>query len=374
MQTTTEDLIQAGLETADCEKSNNFSTAEKLRIANEALESAYQFIVATWKEYFAAAASFTLPDANVISLGEITTGVPVVPDYPVASPVAGTRILSLPTSPWASVVNSSIALQFYAAGGSSSFATSQGLIPPAGRVLQIAVTVTAGTSRSSTGTIYRDSVATAAFATVPGFQTGGTFSANEGAFGGPVHFNGIQVMDFVLHQASAASWALSASILMQLDQPPSLMFKEIGVTRYAGNTPETIDPLPGYPSRNDWGQGGRRRYWIHGQTLSVWPQVNGVSHAGPYVLDYVPNCPVLAAGDFLPAELERWKELISVKMAKKFLTKRRQDTSDVTAQEALLKSEVVIAAGQRKAEVRKLRALNDHDQMPWRRGALYPRT
>lgn len=225
MATSLEDLIQAGLETADCEKSNNFSTPEKTRIVNEALSEAYDVVVSKWDSYFATSATFTLPSTNVMTLAEVTTGSP---------------------------------------SGVSTF------------------------------------------------------------------------------------------------------YKELGLTRTDGGCNEPIDPLPGYPSRNQC-QG--RRYWIQGQVLSLWPQVGGVSHAGTYVLDFVPNCPVLTTGQFLPVELERWKELIEVIAGIKFMTKRRQDTSDLERRQAKIEAGIVVAAGSRKAEVRKLRPLRNHDQLPgfgWR--------
>jgi hypothetical protein len=232
MATTIDDIIQAGLEEADCEKSNNFSASEKLRKANEAVRYVYDFLVEKWGDtYFQKLSTFTLPSTNTITLDEAC-----------------------------------------------------GANPP---------------------------------------ETYGDF------------------------------------------------YKEQGLTKTDGGAPETILPLAGYPSRNDC---AARRYWIAGGDLTLWPQVNGQSHAGTYVLTYTPNCPVTVLGDKLPVELERWAELINVTLAIKFMTKRRQDTTDLERRQGKLEAAIVIAAGQRKAEVRKLRVNRDHDQFPgfgW--GRNYPR-
>lgn len=220
MATSLDDLIQAGLETADCEKSNNFSLTEKTRITNEALSSVYDLIVATWQDYFATSRNFTLPSTNTITLAAIT-----------------------------------------------------------------------GTT-------------------------------------------------------------------------PTLIYKELGLTRTQDGYPQPIDPLPGYPARNDW-NGGVRRYWLMGQDLSLWPQFNGVDHSGTYVLDYIPSCPVLVTNDSLPPEMERWKELITVGAAIKYMTKRRQSTVDLVAREQKLIAGINIASSSRKAEARKLRPLYKHDTTPW---------
>lgn len=233
MATLLSDIIQAALESADVEKSNNLSTSEKTRMANEAMRFVYDFVVEKWgDQYFAKSSTFTLTSTNTITLDEAV-----------------------------------------------------GANPP---------------------------------------ETYGDF------------------------------------------------YKQLGLTRTEGGAKETIEPLAGYPSRNDCAD---RRYWIQGNMLSLWPQSNGVNHAGIYVFDYVPNAPILTPSDAIPVELARWAELISVTMAIRILNKRRQDSSDLERRQSKLEAAIVVAAGQRKAEVRKLRVNRTHDQFPgfgW--GRNYPRT
>lgn len=226
MSVTIDQIVQAGLEMADVEKSNNFSTQEKLDRANGAIRDVFDFIVACWQDYFALSAPLTLTSTNTIDLATV---VPAV--------------------------------------------------------------------------------------------------------------------------ASSATGATIAGI-----------YKELGLTRTQDGFPETIDPLPGYQARNDVRGDGKRRYWLMAQTLSVWPQFNGMNHAGTYVLDYIPQCPTLVTTNTIPAEMERWQDLVSIRAALRFMSKRRQDTSDLKEQRAEKEAAIIQAAGSRKAEVRKLRPIYRHDQ------------
>lgn len=222
MAVTIDAIVQSGLERADVEKSNNYSTAEKFGLANDALSDLYDFIIATWQDYFATSVGFTLGSTSVIDLTTVVA----------------------------------------AAGGAAA---------------------------------------------------------------------GI--------------------------------YKELGLTRTQDGYPETIEPLPGYASRNDVRADGHRRYWLMAQNLSVWPQFNGISHVGTYTLDYIPNCPVFTTGQSIQPELERWSDVAAIRMAITLMAKRRQDTSDLKQQLADKEASIIQAAGSRKAEVRRLRPIYRHDQV-----------
>lgn len=360
MATTLDDLIQAGLETADCEKSNNFSATEKARIANEALSATYDFIVSTWEGYFSASARFALDPAhnNTITLAEITSGVPPVPAYPVVVPEVGDRTPITPNHTFSSTVAASTARQYFGVGGTASFPSSQGFVPPAGRVLQLGITATL-VSANTRFTIYRNGQPTGATIYVPNGTTGSS-NVTEGDFGGPVYFNGEDVMDLVaVESGTPASYAFEATTIFQLDQPATDFYKELGLSKLHGDRPVPVDPLASYGARNDL---DGPKFWIGGQYLTIFPSTR--QHVGDYVLDYVPNCPVLAAGDVLPPELERWKELITVVMGIKFMTKRRQDTSDLERRQVKLEQGIIQAASSRRTAVRPLRVDRRHDQLP----------
>lgn len=222
MSVTIDQIIQGGLEEADCEKSNNFSTQEKLDRANGAIRDVYDFIVTAWQDYFFASAGFTLGSTNQIALETVV-----------------------------------------------------------------------------------------------------------GATGGL----------------------------------PGGIYKELGLTRTQDGYPETIEPLAGYASRNDARADGKRRYWLMGQMLSLWPQFNGITHVGTYVLDYVPNCPIVGPTQNIPSELERWRDLIEIRTAIRFMDKRRQDSSRQEARRLEKEAAILQAAGSRKAEVRRLRPMYRHDQV-----------
>jgi len=367
MATTLEDLIQAGLETADCEKSNNFAATEKARIANEALSDVYDFVVATWEEYFAHSADFGLDaaHANRITLAEITSGIAPPPAYPVAVPAPGDRSPIIPNHTFSSTVSLTTAPQYFAVGGTSSFSTSRGFIPPAGRVLQINIT-TALAGNDTTFTIRKNDDETGATVFVPGGTTG-SVNVTEDDFGGPVHFNGIDdVMDLVSVSAGGGEtgWEFEGYTIFQLDQPATDFFKALGLTKTTGGCHQPIDPLPSFAARADC---DGPRYWIAGQYLTIFPLDCVITDT--FTLDYVPNAPVLSIGDVLPVELERWKELITVVMGIKFMTKRRQDTSDLERRQLKLEQGILQAASSRRTAVRPLRVNRRHDQIPglgWR--------
>jgi len=367
MATTLEQIIQAGLETADVEKSGNFSATEKARIANESISAVYDFIVSTWEGYFSASRSFTLDaaHANQITLAEITSGIPPVPEYPVAVPEVGNRSPIIPNHTFSSTVAAATSPQYFAVGGTTSFPSSQGFIPPAGRVLQLGITATL-VAANTTFTIYKNGQPTGASIFVPNGTSGST-NLTEGDFGGPVHFNGIDdVMDLVaVESGTPASYTFEGTTVFQLDQPATDFYKELGLTKITGDRRHPIDPLPSYAARNDC---DGPKFWIAGQLLTIFPLDR--LQTGSYVLDYVPSCPVLATGDTIPVELERWKELIEVTMAIKLKAKRFQDTSDLERRQAKLEQGIIQAASSRRTQVRPLRVNHRHD---WRHGfALHP--
>ncbi len=363
MPVTIEDLIQAGLEAADCEKSNNFSADELRRYANESLSEVYDEIVIAWESYFQQSADFAIDDSGKASLRQITTGIQAPDAFPVASlPIGNPRVVLMPIAGvFGSTVSALLTPQFFDVNGTASHTTPRlSFIPPAGRIIQIGVTPNSTVGAPSDVTIYKNGQPTVA----TGFMSSGASGSQnflENTWPEPVHFNGEDALDFVIQErSSAASWAFSGILFIWLDQPDSLFYKEAGLIKSDCSDP--IMPLDTYSQRNNV-QGPR--YWIAGDTLSIWPQFPGsATHAGNYTLDYVPNCPILESGDTVPPELARWRELISVTIAIKCKTKRDQDISSLTARQLKLIEGITVAKGKRKKEVRRMQPMHNWDQFP----------
>lgn len=367
MSVTYEDLAQASLETADCEKQNNFSTTEIQRIVNEAALAVYDFIISTWQSYFAKSVQFTLPPSNAISIPAIVTGIPDVPTYPVIAPTPGPQVVFAPSNFFSLTLSATNALQFLSSGGSTSVPVPpQTFIPPAGRVLQVQVTPEGGNAGQLTAvTLYRSGIPVATvFNVANGAPSGVPVVENEISFDGPIHFDGEQSLDIGFQQiGSPATFNVIASTLFQLDQPSGDFYKEAGVSFQQGNLWTPVDPLRGYRDRNSCRE---RHYWLQGNQFSMWPQP--LSHAGIYLLDYAPDLPLLSIGGALPSEMERWREMVEIQAAIKFKTKRSQDTTDLERRLLKLENAVTIAATQRKSEPRKVRIDRSHDQFPMGRG------
>ena len=364
MATTIDKIIQAGLEAADCEKSNNFSTTELLSYANESLSETYDEIVTAWEEYFQSSVTFDVDASQAVNLRTVTTGIPVPDPFPVTSLPSNPRVILAPGGPvFSASMASSLALQWFAVGGTSSLSTRPGALnPQAGRVLQVTITPSATIAAPTRWTLYKNGVATAASAFMSSGSSGSqTFLENS--WGVPVHFEDGDVMDFAMQETSSpAAYSFEASTWMWLDQPDSLFYKEAGLIKQGCSDP--IFPLDTYANRNDFNYRGPR-YWIAGETLSLWPNFPGsASLAGTYTLDYVPNCPVLDYGQVIPPELERWKEIISVSIGIKCKTKREQDTTSLERRQVKLIEGITVARGKRKKEVRKMQPMRNWDQFP----------
>lgn len=127
--------------------------------------------------------------------------------------------------------------------------------------------------------------------------------------------------------------------------PGPRFYKALGVDFHLDSTRrQTVDRLDSFMDRN---RSDKRRYFISGDTITVYPLSRA---AGTYTLFYAPEVPVLTASVNLPAELERWREMIEVAAAIKILSKREMQTEALERQFAKLQKGVEDAAANRVAE------------------------
>ena len=367
MPVTTADLITSIRNKANVQRTRNVLDTDILGFVNDAIADLWDTVVTSRGPYFAKSASFTLPSgSNAITLAEATTGVPPVPEYPVAVPAPDTRSPIIPNHTFSSLVAASTDPQFFAVGGAASFPTSQGFVPPAGRVLQLGITATLVTANTRF-TIYKNGEPTGATIYVPNGTTGST-NVTEGDFGGPVYFNGEDVMDLVaIESGTPASYTFEAITIFQLDQPESDFQAELGCSYGIGANLREIPPLP---TLTDRGRVSTPHFWLAGDVLTFYPATN--LPTGPITLDYIPRCVVLQDGDILPVELERFRDFIETGAVVAIKAKRgmTEDVAAFTVKQQALRARIVTALAKRKAGPRPIPMPQEHhrSRLTYRRG------
>jgi hypothetical protein len=128
---------------------------------------------------------------------------------------------------------------------------------------------------------------------------------------------------------------------------PSDFYKELLVTAGTGTALFEVLPLESYRDRLNCNE---PRYWIGSRVITVYP----LSMVQPVTLEYVPNCPVLAADEAIPVDMDRFREYIAVSASIKVKAKRKQDASDLLDRLGKLRERVVSAVTGRSAGPKKV--------------------
>jgi len=355
---TTAALIASIRQSANVQRSRFVTDPEILGWVNDAIADLYDLVVNARASYFAKSATFSLPSgSNSITLAEITSGVPPVPEYPVALPATGDRSPIVPNRTFSSTVAASTDPQFFAVGGTASFPASQDFVPPAGRVLQLGITPTSTIGANTVFAIYKNGQPTAATISCASGASGSQ-NVTEGDFGEPVHFNGEDVMDLVaVESGTPASYTFEAITIFQLDQPETDFLKELGLSYGTGASLREIPPLP---TLTDRGRVSTPHFWLAGDVLSFYPST--CLPSGAITLDYVPRAPVLQDGDILPVELERFRSFIENGACAAVKTKRirPEEAAAFLAKQTAEGTRIVQSLAARKAGPRHIPMPQEH--------------
>lgn len=156
------------------------------------------------------------------------------------------------------------------------------------------------------------------------------------------------VLTWQQYNVTKQPFALTTTNTLDLSALDGGFYKEVGVDWFpTGNTqvPVVVPPLDNFTDRD---RANERRYFISQQTLTIYP---GFNYSGNYVLWYTPDPPVLADGTAtIPREMERWKEMITLKGAIMARIKKEQPTAELETRLTEQVKRIEVAASQRKAE------------------------
>lgn len=346
---TTADLIAAVRRISNTQRTQHVTDSDILGFANGSIEELYDLVVQSRESYFAETATFNLAGSNSISLAEVTTGLVPVPPFDVEH--AG---LSAPDG-----------------GATNSIATPVVTGVDAVEISRFTVAPALGnlSGQDFTIALYVNGAPSGVQVTIPASGSGSTPITDF------VHTVFVDPSDILAIVATPADppapgsdWTFTATFTVTTPIPESRFYKELALCHGSGAAAREIPPLDTITDRN---RVVTPHYWIQGETLSFYPAAN--VPAGPFTLDYVPNCPVLEDGDVLPTQLERFREFMEVGAAVKVQIKRQKDTSELERRQLALRQRVVSAVSGRKAGPKRIpmpaKEQYRHGRRGWPHGA-----
>lgn len=164
----------------------------------------------------------------------------------------------------------------------------------------------------------------------------------------------ILTMAFQQYAVSSFTFALSSTNRVSIAAVTGGFYKDVGLNYIpTANRPITVDRIDSFADRNAF-EG--KRYFISGDSLIVYPE--GGNYAGNYEFFYTPDPPALTADSgangTIPAQLQRWKELIEISGAIMVMNKREMSALALEKRLALLTQRVKDAAARRMAGPAKI--------------------
>ncbi len=347
----TADLIASIRRRANVERTRFVTDDEILGWINDALDDLWDLVREVNAGHFSQQVAFELSNgSNAITLQEATTGV-----VPFTNPGSGSG-----------TVTPSVHNAVYGLSLTSTFPDGYSRYVVKNLTIQGAGTPPVNLGDPCTFTLAVNGVATDISIVVPTGLTAPFFSDRQIE----VALQDKPTLIADVSTGLGGTWQFTASFDGEGVMPESDFLAEVAICWTPGGK---IREIPKLNSLSDRGKVCEPHFWIAGDVLSFYPFDNPPQ--GTIYLDYVPRAPVLANGDPLPEELERFRSFIEFGVCAEIKSKRAMldEATSFLAKQNAQREQIRLGLNKRVAGARQI-PMKDKDRLhrlypghdPWR--------